>query len=85
MHYITLLSSLVGFTNHTTEIVKIVSNQGMYLLHGQLEKDDGQSICPLCGGKMHAYNKYETNPRHLFRPPAELPLVHQVALVLSSL
>jgi len=65
MHYITLPSTLVGFTNHATEIVKTVSDREMYLLHGQLENDDKQCICPHCGEKMHVHNKYETNLRHL--------------------
>lgn len=65
MNYITLPSALVGFTNHQTEIVRTVSNREMYLVHGQLNKDDGECICPYCGEKMHVHNKYETNLRHL--------------------
>ena len=65
MHYITLPSELVGFTNHSSEIVKTVSNRKMYLLHGELKASADDSICPQCGSSMHIHNRCEVNLRHL--------------------
>ena len=65
MHYITLPSELVGFTNHSSEIVKTVSNRKMYLLHGELKASADDSICPQCGGSMHIHDRCEVNLRHL--------------------
>lgn len=65
MHYITLPSELVGFTNHSSEIVKTVSNRKMYLLHGELRASTDDSLCPQCGGSMHIHDRCEVNLRHL--------------------
>lgn len=65
MHYITLPSELVGFTNHSSEIVKTVSNRKMYLLHGELKAGAADSLCPQCGGSMHIHDRCEVNLRHL--------------------
>jgi transposase len=65
MHYITLPSELVGFTNHSSEIIQTVSNRKMYLLHGELKASADDSICPQCGSSMHIHNRCEVNLRHL--------------------
>lgn len=65
MKYIKLPSTLVGFSNLNSEIVKTVSNNEMYLLHGELKKDKGPCTCPHCNCKMHIHNKYEVNLKHL--------------------
>ena len=65
MHYIMLPSELVGFTNHTTEIVKTVSNREMYLLKGELASSADDSLCPLCGSSMHIHDRCEASLRHL--------------------
>lgn len=65
MHYITLPSELVGFTNHSSEIIQTVSNRKMCLLHGELKASADDSICPQCGSSMHIHNRCEVNLRHL--------------------
>lgn len=65
MHYITLPSELVGFTNHSSEIIQTVSNRKMYLLHGELKASADDSICPQCGSSMHIHDRCEVNLRHL--------------------
>lgn len=65
MPYITLPSSLVGFTNHETTIEKTASGREIYLLRGGLQRYEGDFVCPLCGSKMHVHGTYEVNLRHL--------------------
>jgi transposase len=65
MYYIMLPSELVGFTNHSSEIIQTVSNRKMYLLHGELKASADDSICPQCGSSMHIHNRCEVNLRHL--------------------
>ena len=60
-----LPSELVGFTNHSSEIIQTVSNRKMYLLHGELKASADDSICPQCGSSMHIHNRCEVNLRHL--------------------
>jgi transposase len=65
MECITLPSGLVGFSNYKTEIVRTASDNEMYLLHGELKGNEDECICPLCGGRMHVHNRYETSLKHL--------------------
>ena len=65
MHNITLPSGLVGFHNTNTESVTTVSGLGAYLLHGNIDRDENDSLCPHCGKTMHIHNTYEVNLRHL--------------------
>jgi transposase len=65
MECITLPSGLVGFNNYKTEIVQTTSDREMYLLHGELKGNEDECMCPLCGGRMHVHNRYETSLRHL--------------------
>lgn len=65
MPHIMLPSGLAGFVNHETTIEKSKSSREIYLLCGDIQRCDGDSICPECGGKMHVHGSYETNLRHL--------------------
>jgi transposase len=65
MEYITLPSTLVGFSNTHTETVTTVSGLGAYLLHGNIDRDEKDSLCPHCKKPMHVHNTYEVNLRHL--------------------
>src|SRR5690554_6826445 len=65
MHYITLPSGLVGFHNCKTEIVVTLSGRDLYLLHGELKREEENCYCPHCGTKMHIHDTFESNLRHL--------------------
>ncbi|MFA5603183.1 MAG: hypothetical protein WDA21_05620 [Bacilli bacterium] len=53
MHYITLPSGLVGFHNYKTEMVVTLSGRDLYLLHGELKREEKEDhFCPHCGTKM---------------------------------
>ena len=52
MQHIHLPSGLTGFCNSKTTIEVAQSGQEVYLLHGELERDEAPS-CPECGQKMH--------------------------------
>ncbi len=65
MKYIMLPSELVGFTNHSSEIIKTASNREMYLLHGEHKGSAEDCLCTECGGMMHIHNRCEVNLRPL--------------------
>ncbi|HKM07351.1 MAG TPA: hypothetical protein VJ869_10190 [Sphaerochaeta sp.] len=65
MEYITLPSTLVGFSNTHTETVTTVSGLGAYLLHGNIDRYENDCLCPHCKKPMHIHNTYEVNLKHL--------------------
>lgn len=65
MPYIMLPSGLAGFINQETTIEQTRSGREMYLLRGEIQQGDGDTICLVCGKKMHVHGNYETNLRHL--------------------
>jgi len=65
MNNITLPSGLVGFHNTKTEMVDAVSGRELYLLRGEIKREEKDSLCPHCGKKMHVHNTYEVNLSHL--------------------
>ena len=64
MQHIHLPSGLTGFCNSKTTIEVAQSGQEVYLLHGELERDEAPS-CPECGQKMHIHGSRITMLRHL--------------------
>lgn len=65
MHEIMLPSGLVGFQNTETTIKAAKSGREVYLLHGELEGSENDTICPDCGGRMHIHGSYRVVLRHL--------------------
>ena len=64
MQYIHLPSGLTVFRNSKTTIAVDQSGREVYLLHGELERDE-VSFCPECGQKMHIHGSRITMLRHL--------------------
>lgn len=65
MPYIKLPSGLEGFINRETTIEQTCSDREMYLLRGEIQQGDRDTVCPVCGKRMHIHGGYETNLRHL--------------------
>lgn len=65
MRHIILPSGLDGFRNITTTIERARSGRSVYLLHGEIECGNSDTLCPRCGCRMHIHGSYETTLRHL--------------------
>ena len=62
--YIHLPSGLSGLCNSKTIVEVAQSGREVYLLHGELERDE-TSVYPACGQKMHIHGSRITMLRHL--------------------
>ncbi len=69
MQHITLPSGLVGFHNTEATIKQARSGRDVYLLHGEVEHGNDDTVCPQCGSRMHpAFPEFITR--------VALPLAH---------
>ena len=64
MQYIHLPSGLTGFCNSKTTVEVAQSGREVYLLHGDLERDEA-ACCPACSQKMHNHGGRITMLRYL--------------------
>lgn len=65
MHEIMLPSGLGGFHNTETSVEVAKSGREVYLLQGELEGSENDTVCPECGGRMHIHGSYRVVLRHL--------------------
>ena len=69
MQHITLPSGLVGFHNTETTIKQARSGRDVYLLHGEVEHGNDDTVCPQCGSRMHIHGSHNSILRHLCLGP----------------
>ena len=58
-------SCLYGFRNTMTTAAKAKSGRNVFCFQGELDADEGDRLCPLCGCRMHVNNRMTATLRHL--------------------
>jgi len=64
-NYLFIPSSLIGFTNETTDTETLQSGKIKYCFKGNLEINVDDYICSKCGSKMHINNRFNVELKHL--------------------
>ena len=63
--YIRIPSQLEGFSNTETKEVETDTGSKLYLIEGELVRNEGDFVCPACGARMHIHDRRETSLKHV--------------------